>query len=67
MVSSDYLLSSTVGNANKENFVKNQQAILDGTAIFMPNGNWIVNEMKDAPRTDGFEWGVIPAPAFENA
>ncbi|MST48704.1 carbohydrate ABC transporter substrate-binding protein [Mobiluncus porci] len=65
LVSSDYLLSSTVGNANKENFVKNQQAILDGTAIFMPNGNWIVNEMKDAPRTDGFEWGVIPAPAFE--
>ena len=65
LVSSDYLLNSTVGNANKENFIKNQQAILDGTAIFMPNGNWIVNEMKDAPRTDGFEWGVIPAPAFK--
>ncbi|MDY2941890.1 MAG: carbohydrate ABC transporter substrate-binding protein [Varibaculum sp.] len=65
LVSSDYLLKSTVGNANKENFIKNQQAILDGTAIFMPNGNWIVNEMKDAPRTDGFEWGVIPAPAFK--
>lgn len=64
LVSKDYLLDSTIGNANKENFIKNQQAILDGTAIFMPNGNWIVNEMKDAPRTDGFEWGVMPAPAF---
>ncbi|MDR6938589.1 carbohydrate ABC transporter substrate-binding protein [Arcanobacterium hippocoleae] len=66
LVSKDYLLDSTVGNANKENFVKNQQAILDGTAIFMPNGNWIVNEMKDAPRPEGFEWGVIPAPAFKD-
>ena len=23
----------------------------------MPNGTWIVGEMADAPRADGFKWG----------
>ena len=36
--------------------------MLDGKSLFMPNGTWIVNEMKDAPRTDGFEWGFAPVP-----
>jgi N-acetylglucosamine transport system substrate-binding protein len=61
----DYAAPSTVGYANGQDFTKNQQTILDGTALFMPNGTWIANEMKDAPRTDGFAWGLAPVPAIE--
>ena len=57
-----YLNPNTVGYANGQDFTKNQQSVLDGESLFMPNGTWIVNEMKDAPRTDGFEWGFAPVP-----
>lgn len=60
-----YINPDTVGYANEQDFTKNQQQILDGTSVFMPNGTWIVNEMKDAPRTDGFEWGFAPLPAVK--
>lgn len=58
-----YAAPTTVGYANGQDFTKNQQSILDGTTLFMPNGAWIANEMKDAPRTDGFQWGLTPVPA----
>jgi len=58
-----YAAPTTVGYANEQDFTKNQQSILDGKTIFMPNGTWIVNEMAEAPRTDGFEWGLTPLPA----
>ncbi|RSX53302.1 carbohydrate ABC transporter substrate-binding protein [Bifidobacterium goeldii] len=58
----EYLNPDTVGYANSQDFTKNQQSVLDGKSLFMPNGTWIVNEMKDAPRTDGFEWGFAPVP-----
>ena len=58
-----YLNPHTVGYANPQDFTKNQQSVLDGTSLFMPNGTWIVNEMKDAPRTSGFEWGFAPVPS----
>ena len=29
----------------------------------MPNGTWIVGEMAEAPRADGFQWGLTPLPA----
>ena len=60
-----YLNPDTVGYANSQDFTKNQQSVLDGKSLFMPNGTWIVNEMKDAPRTDGFEWGFAPIPAVK--
>ncbi|KQQ49490.1 carbohydrate ABC transporter substrate-binding protein [Plantibacter sp. Leaf314] len=60
-----YAAPTTVGYANGQDFTKNQQTILDGTTLFMPNGSWIANEMKDAPRTDGFQWGLTPVPAPE--
>ena len=44
---------------------KNQQLILDNKALFMPNGNWVIGEMADAPRADGFEWGFTALPAVE--
>ena len=31
----------------------------------MPNGTWIVGEMAEAPRADGFEWGMTALPAVQ--
>ena len=56
---------STVANANPQSFTKNQQLLLDNKALFMPNGTWVVGEMKDAPRADGFKWAMNAAPAIE--
>jgi N-acetylglucosamine transport system substrate-binding protein len=58
-----YAAKTTVGYANEQDFTKNQQSILDNKALFMPNGTWIVGEMKDAPRAAGFQWGLTPLPA----
>lgn len=60
-----YTDKTTVANANNENFQKNQQLVLDNKALFMPNGNWVIGEMKDAPRAEGFKWGFSALPAFE--
>ncbi len=60
-----YTAKTTVANANKDNFQKNQQLILDNKAIFMPNGTWVIEEMKDAPRKEGFEWGFTAVPAVK--
>lgn len=61
----DYLEPTVVANANGQGFKNNQQLILDNKALFMPNGSWIVGEMEDAPRAEGFEWGLLPYPAYE--
>ncbi|MEU4426707.1 carbohydrate ABC transporter substrate-binding protein [Actinoplanes sp. NPDC024001] len=58
-----YAAKTTVGYANEQDFTKNQQSILNDKALFMPNGTWVVGEMKDAPRAKGFEWGMTPLPA----
>ncbi|MCH1624161.1 carbohydrate ABC transporter substrate-binding protein [Fredinandcohnia quinoae] len=60
-----YTEKTTVANANDQDFRKNQQLILDNKAIFMPNGTWVVGEMADAPRAEGFEWGMTALPAVE--
>jgi N-acetylglucosamine transport system substrate-binding protein len=60
-----YANPNTVGYANGQDFTKNQQSILDDETLFMPNGAWIVNEMADAPRVDGFQWAITPVPAVE--
>ncbi len=60
-----YTEKTTVANANDSNYLKNQQLILDHKALFMPNGTWVVGEMKDAPRADGFEWGFTALPAVK--
>lgn len=57
---------ATPSYANSENFTKNQQMILDNEALFMPNGNWVIGEMADAPRADGFEWGFMALPAMKD-
>ena len=58
-----YTEKTTVSNANDSNYLKNQQLILDNKAIFMPNGTWVVGEMADVPRVEGFEWGFTALPA----
>lgn len=58
-----YTEKTVPANANNDNFLKNQQLILDNKAIFMPNGTWVIGEMKDAPRAEGFEWGFTALPA----
>ncbi len=60
----EYTEPTTVANATGDNYLKNQQLILDGKAIFMPNGTWVVEEMADAPRDDDFEWGFAALPAI---
>ena len=53
----------TPAQANDQDFTQNQQLVLDNKALFMPNGTWIVTEMAEAPRADGFEWGMTALPA----
>ena len=60
-----YTESTTPANANDSNFTKNQQLILDGKALFMPNGTWVVGEMANAPRAEGFRWGFTALPAIK--
>ncbi len=60
-----YTAKTTVANANGDNFSKNQQLVIDGKAIFCPNGNWLPGEMsKTTP--EGFKWGVAGVPAAKS-
>lgn len=60
-----YTESTTVANANGDNFKKNQQLILDNKALFIPNGTWLPGEMKEAPRAEGFKWGFTALPKLD--
>lgn len=55
----------TPAQANNQDFTQNQQLVLDNKALFMPNGTWIVGEMANAPRAEGFKWGMTALPAVE--
>lgn len=63
----EYTEKTTVANANNEGYTKNQQLILDNKAIFCPNGTWLPGEMGEAPRADGFEWGMTAVPAVSGS
>ncbi|WIB62972.1 carbohydrate ABC transporter substrate-binding protein [Curtobacterium sp. MCBD17_040] len=58
-----YAAPTTVGYANEQDYLKNQQSVMDDKALFMPNGTWVSTEMASAPRASGFEWGLMPLPA----
>ncbi|MBP2001453.1 N-acetylglucosamine transport system substrate-binding protein [Paenibacillus shirakamiensis] len=60
-----YTEKTVPANANKDNFTKNQQLILDNKALFMPNGTWVVGEMSKAPRAKDFKWGFTALPAVK--
>ncbi len=58
-----YTDPSVPANANGDNYLKNQQLLLDNKALFIPCGTWFVGEMQDAPKADGFEYGFMALPS----
>lgn len=58
IATSGYLMDGTVAL----NHTQSQTEMLQGHALFIPNGAWMVNEMKDAPREKGFEYGMAMPP-----
>lgn len=67
-----YLEKNTVAQANQESFTKNQFAVMEDKALFMPNGNWIIGEMEKAQKesqdnkvSDKFAWGYMALPALK--
>jgi len=55
-----YLMEGTVGL----NHTQSQTDMMLGKAVFIVNGSWMENEMKDSPREEGFQFGMIPVPVF---
>lgn len=47
------------------NHTQSQTDMMMNKALFIPNGNWMEGEMQDAPRADGFEFGLCPAPVLK--
>lgn len=60
-----YTEGTTAANAASQNFLANQQLILDNKALFCPNGTWMPGEMAQAPKADDFEWGFMAVPAVD--
>lgn len=55
-----YLMKGTVAL----NHTQSQTDMMMNKALFIPNGNWMEGEMKDAPRAEGFEFGLTCAPVL---
>ncbi len=47
------------------NHTQAQTAFMQGKAMFIPNGTWFEDEMKDSPREEGFQFGFLGVPSFE--
>ena len=63
-----YTHPNTPAQANNQDFTKNQQMPMNGSALFMPNGTWITGEMADYAATlDNFAWGMTAVPAAGEA
>jgi N-acetylglucosamine transport system substrate-binding protein len=54
-----YLLEGTVGM----NHTESQSEMMLGKSLFITNGTWMVSEMADAPREDGFEFAMAAVPS----
>lgn len=64
LVGKDYIQEDTVSNANADGGFKiNQQNVIDGKALFMPNGNWVIGEMA-ASTPEDYEWGMMGVPKW---
>lgn len=48
------------------NHTQAQTAFMQGQAMFIPNGTWFEDEMKDAPREDNFQFGFLGVPAVKS-
>ena len=60
--SDGYLMDGTVAL----NHTQSQTDMMMNKALFIPNGNWMEGEMADAPRADGFEFGLTCAPVLDD-
>ena len=61
-------MPETAPNATRDGgFLDNQHAVMQDKALFMPNGDWVVGEMKDYEAAEGFEWSLGPVPTFDAA
>ncbi len=66
----DVIYPETVANATSEGgYLKNQQAFIDGKALFMPNGTWVIQEMRSYKAgNEKFEgYGFTALPGITNA
>ena len=57
-----YLMEGTVAL----NHTQSQTDMMMNKALFIPNGNWMEGEMTDAPRAEGFTFGMTPAPVMKD-
>ncbi|WP_136604491.1 carbohydrate ABC transporter substrate-binding protein [Paenibacillus dokdonensis] len=48
------------------NHTQAQTSFMQGKAMFIPNGTWFEDEMKDAPREEGFQFGFLGIPSFNS-
>lgn len=55
-----YLMKGTVAL----NHTQSQADMMMGKSLFIVNGNWMENEMKDSPREKDFQFGMTSAPTF---
>lgn len=55
-----YLMNGTVAL----NHTQSQADMMMGKSLFIVNGNWMENEMKDSPREKDFQFGMAAAPTF---
>lgn len=62
LVEKGYLLEGTTAL----NHTQAQAEMMLGKALFIPSGVWMMNEMIDAPREDGFEFGMCPVPVMKS-
>ncbi len=63
MAKGGYLLDGTLAMTHTQS----QEQFLQNKALFIPNGNWLENEMKETPRADGFEFGFTGIPVFDES
>lgn len=56
-----YLLEGTLSM----NHTQSQSEMMMDRALFIPCGSYIVAEMADAPRTEGFSFGICAPPVLE--
>lgn len=61
MADGGYLLDGTLAM----NHTQSQEQFLQNKALFIPNGNWLENEMAETPRAEGFEFGFTGTPVLK--
>ncbi len=61
-----YTDGTVPANANDENYLKNEQLLLEDKVLFMPGESGILDQTAQETKAEGFEWGFAPVPSFES-